>query len=83
MPAQEGSLEMANHCHLFITLNHDCAVLASVDRKSRYNKFRKLNGKHAKKVTKETIIALKALPKKSMTNEPHPGKSRSDSVKIL
>ena len=42
--------------------SHECAVLAIVDRKSRFNKFRKLNGKHAKRVTKETIIALKNLP---------------------
>ena len=49
--------------------DHQAAVLAIVDRKSRFNKFRKLNGKHARKVTKETIIALKRLPKKSMTND--------------
>ena len=54
---------------LMIGKNHKCAVLAIVDRKSRFNKFRKLNGKHAKKVTKETIVALKNLPKKSMTND--------------
>lgn len=54
---------------LMIGKNHESAVLAIVDRKSRFNKFRKLNGKHAKKVTKETIIALKNLPKKSMTND--------------
>lgn len=42
-------------------------LLAIVDRKSRFNKCRKFNGKHAKKVTKETIIALRNLPKKSMT----------------
>ncbi len=49
--------------------NHEAAVLVIVDRKSRFNKFRKLNGKYAKKVTKETIVALKGLPKKSMTND--------------
>ena len=54
---------------LMIGKNHESAVLAIVDRKSRFNKFRKLNGKHAKKVTRETIIALKDLPKKSMTND--------------
>ena len=54
---------------LMIGKNHEAAVLAIVDRKSRFNKFRKLNGKHAKKVTKETIIALRGLPKKSMTND--------------
>jgi len=54
---------------LMIGRNHESAVLAIVDRKSRFNKFRKLNGKHAKRVTKETITALKGLPKKSMTND--------------
>lgn len=47
--------------------NHKSAVLVITDRKTRFNKFRKLNGKYAKKVTKETIVALKGLPKKSMT----------------
>ncbi|WP_291830220.1 IS30 family transposase [Bosea sp. (in: a-proteobacteria)] len=54
---------------LMIGKDHQAAVLAIVDRKSRFNKFRKLNGKYAKKVTKETIVALKRLPKKSMTND--------------
>ena len=54
---------------LMIGKDHQCAVLALVDRKSRYNKFRKLNGKQSKRVTRETIIALKNLPKKSMTND--------------
>lgn len=54
---------------LMIGKNHKAAILAIVDRKSRFNKFRKLNGKYAKKVTRETIVALKGLPKKSMTND--------------
>ncbi len=54
---------------LMVGKNHKSAVLVISDRKSRFNKFRKLNGKYAKKVTKETIIALKGLPKKSMTND--------------
>lgn len=54
---------------LMIGKDHKTAVLAIVDRKSRFNKFRKLNGKHAKKVTKETIVALRGLPKKSITND--------------
>lgn len=54
---------------LMIGKDHQAAVLAIVDRKSRFNKFRKLNGKYAKRVTKETIVALKGLPKKSMTND--------------
>jgi transposase, IS30 family len=54
---------------LMIGKNHQSAILAIVDRKSRFNKFRKLNGKNAKRVTKETIVALKGLPKHSMTND--------------
>lgn len=73
---------------LMIGKNHECAVLAIVDRKSRFNKFRKLKGKHAKKVTKETIIALKNLPKKSMTNDcgkefsDHQSYERKTNVKV-
>lgn len=54
---------------LMVGKNHRSAVLVITDRKSRFNKLRKLNGKFAKKVTKETITALKDLPKKSMTND--------------
>jgi IS30 family transposase len=54
---------------LMIGKNQKSAVLALVDRKSRFNKLRKLDGKHAKRVTKETILALKNLPKKSVTND--------------
>lgn len=44
-------------------------VLVITDRKSRFNKFRKLNRRTAPKVTKETISALKGLPIKSITND--------------
>lgn len=44
-------------------------VLVITDRKSRFNKFRKLNRRFAPKVTKETIAALKGLPVKSITND--------------
>lgn len=44
-------------------------VLAIVDRKTRFNKFRKLNRRKAVKVTKETITALKDLPLQSITND--------------
>lgn len=54
---------------LMVGKNHKSAVLVITDRKSRFNKFRKLNGKLAKKVTKETITALKDLPKRTMTND--------------
>jgi len=54
---------------LMVGKNHKSAVLVITDRKTRFNTFRKLNGKFAKKVTKETIIALKDLPKRSMTND--------------
>jgi IS30 family transposase len=44
-------------------------VLVITDRKSRFNKFRKLRRRLAPKVTKETIAALKGLPVKSITND--------------
>jgi IS30 family transposase len=49
--------------------NHKSAVLVVTDRKSRFNKLRKLDGKHAKKVTRETAKALKGLPIKTMSND--------------
>jgi IS30 family transposase len=45
------------------------SVLVITDRKSRFNKLRKLDGRKASKVTKETFIALKNLPKHSITND--------------
>jgi IS30 family transposase len=54
---------------LMVGKNHKSAVLVITDRKSRFNKFRKLNGKYAKKVTKETMTALKGLPIRTMTND--------------
>lgn len=54
---------------LMVGKNHKSAVLVVTDRKSRFNKFRKLAGKHSKKVTKETAAALKGLPLKSMSND--------------
>jgi transposase, IS30 family len=44
-------------------------VLVITDRKSRFNKFRKLNRRFAPKVTQETMKALKELPVKSITND--------------
>lgn len=44
-------------------------VLVITDRKSRFNKFVKLNRRFAKRVTRETITALKGLPLKSITND--------------
>jgi transposase, IS30 family len=73
---------------LMIGKNHKSAILAIVDRKSRFNKFRKLNGKSAKRVTKETIVALKGLPKHSMTNDcgkefaDHKSYERKTKVKV-
>jgi IS30 family transposase len=54
---------------LMVGKNHKSAVLVVTDRKSRFNKLRKLNGKHAKKVTRETAKALKGLPIKTMSND--------------
>jgi transposase, IS30 family len=44
-------------------------VLVITDRKSRFNKFRKLNRRFAPRVTRETIKALEGLPLKSITND--------------
>lgn len=52
-----------------IGLDRKSAVLALVDRKSRYNKFVKLNRRLAPKVTVATIKALKGLPVASITND--------------
>jgi transposase, IS30 family len=52
-----------------IGLDRKSAVLALVDRKSRFNKFIKLNRRLAPKVTAATIKALKGLPVVSITND--------------
>lgn len=49
--------------------NRKTGILVITDRKSRFNKFRKLNRRHAPKVTQETIKALKGLPVKTITND--------------
>jgi IS30 family transposase len=52
-----------------IGLDRKSAVLALVDRKTRFNKFIKLNRRLAPKVTAATIKALKGLPVASITND--------------
>lgn len=52
-----------------IGLDRKSAVLALVDRKSRFNRFIKLNRRLAPKVTAATIKALKDLPVASVTND--------------
>lgn len=49
--------------------NRKTGVLVITDRKSRFNKFRKLDRRTAHNVTNETIKALKGLPIKSITND--------------
>lgn len=49
--------------------NRKASVLVLTDRKSRFNKLRKLDRKRATIVTKETITALKGLPVHSVTND--------------
>ena len=44
-------------------------MLVITDRKSRFNKLRKLNRRLARRVTKETVIALAGLPTRSMSND--------------
>ena len=45
------------------------AVIAMVDRKSRYNRFSKIKQKLATRVTARTISMMKGLPCKSITND--------------
>ncbi len=52
-----------------IGLNRKTGILALVDRKSRFNKFIKLNRRLATNVTVKTILALKGLPLASITND--------------
>jgi IS30 family transposase len=52
-----------------IGLDRKSAVLALVDRKTRFNKFIKLNRRLAPGVTAATIKALKGLPIASITND--------------
>jgi len=52
-----------------IGLDRKSAVLALVDRKSRFNRFIKLNQRLSPKVTVATIKALKGLPVASVTND--------------
>jgi transposase, IS30 family len=52
-----------------IGLNRKTCILALVDRKSRYNKFIKLNRRLSSGVTNKTVKALAGLPCKSITND--------------
>ena len=49
--------------------NRKTAILVCTDRKTRYNKFKKLNRRRAVNVTDKTVIALKGLPMRSITND--------------
>ena len=74
---------------LMVGKGQKSAVLVVTDRKSRFNKFRKLDGKFAKKVTTQTIVALRGLPKKSISNDrgqefsDHKGYERKVKVKVF
>jgi IS30 family transposase len=46
-----------------------CSILALVDRKSRFNKFVKLDRRQAPKITAATVKALRGLPVKTITND--------------
>jgi IS30 family transposase len=52
-----------------IGLNRKTCILALVDRKSRFNKFIKLNRRLSSGVTNKTVKALSGLPCKSITND--------------
>jgi len=45
------------------------SILVLTDRKTRYNRFQKLNRRFARAVTKKTISALRDLPCRSITND--------------
>jgi IS30 family transposase len=49
--------------------NRRTAILALVDRKTRFNRFAKLNRRLAPGVTRKTIALLKGLPCRSITND--------------
>ncbi|HXH31280.1 MAG TPA: IS30 family transposase [Bacteriovoracaceae bacterium] len=74
---------------MMIGADRKAVVLALVDRKSRFNKFIKLNRRFAPKVTAATIKALKGLPVASITNDrglefaDHKNCSRKLKVKIF
>lgn len=73
---------------LMVGKNHKSAVLVVTDRKTRFNKLRKLDGKHAKRITVETAKALKGLPVKTMSNDrgqefsDHQGYEKKTKVKV-
>lgn len=52
-----------------IGLDRKSVVLALVDRKTRFNKFIRLNRRLAPKITQATMKALKGLPVASITND--------------
>ncbi len=49
--------------------NRKTGILVLTDRKSRFNVFKKLNRRKAVIVTQKTIVALKNLPVRSITND--------------
>lgn len=49
--------------------NRKTGVLALTDRKSRFNVFKKLNRRKAVVVTQKTVMALRGLPVRSITND--------------
>jgi IS30 family transposase len=49
--------------------NRKTAILVMVDRKTRYNRFAKLNRRLAPVVTKKTMALLSGFPCRSITND--------------
>lgn len=89
-PKSANSRKYVGHWErdLMIGKNHKSAVLVVTDRKTRFNKLRKLDGKHAKRITVETARALKGLPVKTMSNDrgqefsDHQGYERKTKIKV-
>jgi transposase, IS30 family len=70
-PMQANRREKRGHWErdTMIGKNRKTAILALVDRKSRFNRFAKLNRRLAPGVTNKTIQLLKGLPCRSITND--------------
>ena len=60
--------------------NRKIAVLVCTDRRSRYNRFIKLNRRKAVDVTRKTATVLAGLPLRSITNDR--GQEFNDSIRL-
>jgi transposase, IS30 family len=81
-PKQANKRKKCGHWErdTMIGLDRKTAILVCTDRKSRYNKLKKLKRRKAVNVTKKTIEALCGLPLKSITNDR--GQEFNDSKRL-